>query len=95
MCRMDIHAVTLLYRFIVLSMIIMISNHYGSPVLSVGLAGGSVHSHIVFSSLFMMRFENCSSVGTLEVSVVPPFLNVCAKLSLQTAGSGFTFTVQT
>lgn len=38
--------------------------------LSTGLPGGSVHSPIVSSSLFMMKYENFSSAGTLEVSVL-------------------------
>ena len=47
-------------------------------VFPTGLPGGFVHSLIVFSSLFMMRSENFSSAGTLEVSILFP-LNMFLK----------------
>lgn len=43
-------------------------NHFCFLVFPTGPAGGFVLSPIAFSSLYMMRFENLSSAGTLEVS---------------------------
>lgn len=43
-------------------------NPFSFLVFPTGPAGGFVLSLIAFSSLYMMRFENLSSAGTLEVS---------------------------
>ena len=59
----------LMLRPIVLSVYLIIFNPCCSVVLPTDLPGGFVRSPIVFSSLFMMRSENFSSVGTLEVSI--------------------------
>lgn len=48
--------------------------HFCLLVPPTGLAGGFVLSPTVFSSLFMMRSENLSSAGILEVNIVFCFL---------------------
>lgn len=69
MCITGIHILVL--SRVMLSVQLLIFNLCCSLlVLPTGLPGGFVHSHIVFSSSFMMRSENFSSAGTLEVSIL-------------------------